>query len=94
MTEHSAEPDPSITSSDLAPIAELLAVLDVFLRSDPVPEVLAAHLHTIGADHPRYDAALLIDQVSFTAHALRSHRRTAASQCRPRSDADQDIDDL
>jgi hypothetical protein len=28
----------------------------------------------MGSNHPGYDAALLIDQISFTAAALRSHR--------------------
>jgi hypothetical protein len=46
----------------------MLAILDQFLRSDRIPELLAAHLLTAGNDHPRYDAALLIDQLSFTAH--------------------------
>jgi hypothetical protein len=38
-------------------------------------------LHTTGRDHPQppdwvgYTANLLIDQVSFTAHALQAHRR-------------------
>lgn len=75
MTEDATQPGPSITSSDLTRIAELLAILDEALRSAPVPEVLTAHLRTIGSDHPGYDAALLIDQVSFTAHALRAYRR-------------------
>jgi hypothetical protein len=52
----------------------MLAMLDEFLRSDRPPELLAAHLHAAASDHPRYDAALLIDQVSFTAYPLRTHR--------------------
>jgi Acetyltransferase (GNAT) family len=30
--------------------------------------------HAAASDHPRYNAALLIDQVSFTAHPVRTHR--------------------
>jgi hypothetical protein len=65
----------TVGTDELARIAELLAIIDGFLRSRPVPELLAEHLHDIGVDHPGYDAALLIEQVSFTAHALRAYRR-------------------
>jgi hypothetical protein len=64
----------TVGADELARIAELLAIIDGFLRSR-VPELLAEHLHDIGVDHPGYDAALLIEQVSFTAHALRAYRR-------------------
>lgn len=69
----------TVSPDELVRIAELLAIIDGFLRSRPTPDLLAQHLHNIGSDHPRYDAALLIDQISFTAHALRTHRRTASS---------------
>lgn len=71
-----------INANQLARIAELLNVLDGFLRSDNgVADRLADYLRVTGRDHPqpphwaRYDTNLLIDQVSFTAHALRAHRQ-------------------
>ena len=36
--------------------------------------MLSRQLHDLGSDHPGYDAALLIDQISFTAASLRGHR--------------------
>ncbi|WP_204079748.1 hypothetical protein [Mycobacterium riyadhense] len=45
------------------------------------PTGLADYLHATGRDQPQppdwagYNANLLIDQVSFTAHSLRAHRR-------------------
>jgi hypothetical protein len=81
----------SISAGELACIAELLIILDEFLRSDPIAGLFAAHLRANGYDHPRYDAALLIDQISFTARALRTRRRDAASRHRrvPTDDAGQ-----
>ena len=67
---------PTISTDELVRIAELLATIDGFLRSHPVPELLARYVHDVGSDHPGYDAALLIDQISFTAHALRAYRPT------------------
>lgn len=64
---------------ELADITALLSVLDGFLRSPGIPELLAAHPHTTGVEHPRYDAALLIDQISFTAHALQARTSTATT---------------
>ena len=59
----------------------LLDLLDGFLRhADGIADHLADYLHATGRDHPQpphwagYDANLLIDQVSFTTHALRVHR--------------------
>jgi hypothetical protein len=66
----------TVSADELTRIAELLAIIDGFLRSHQIPELLAQHLHDIGVDHPGYDAALLIDQISFTAHALRAYRPT------------------
>jgi len=70
-----------INANQLARIAELLDVLDGFLRhANGIADQLADYLHATGHDHPQpphwasYDANLLIDQVSFTAHALRAHR--------------------
>ena len=68
-----------INTAQLARVAELLDVLDGFLRhADGIAHRLADYLHTTGHHPPRtgagYDANLLIDQVSFTAHALRIHR--------------------
>ena len=67
-----------INTAQLARIAELLNMLDGFLRhADGIADHLADYLQTTaGASHrARYDANLLIDQVSFTAHALRVHRQ-------------------
>jgi hypothetical protein len=71
-----------INANQLARIAELLDVLDGFLRhANTVGDHLADYLRTTGRDHPQpphrasYNANLLIDQVSFTAHALRAHRQ-------------------
>ena len=71
-----------INTSQLTDIAELLDILDGFLRhGDDIADRLADYLHTTGRDHPQppdgasYSANLLIDQVSFNAHALRVHRR-------------------
>jgi hypothetical protein len=71
-----------ISTAQLADIAELLDILDGFLRhTDDITNRLADYLHTTGRDHPQlpggasYSANLLIDQVSFTAHSLRIHRR-------------------
>ena len=50
-------------------------------RADGIADRLADYLHATGRDHPQpphwagYTANLLIDQVSFTAHALRANRR-------------------
>jgi hypothetical protein len=73
----------SINAAQLARIAELLDILDGFLRhADGVANRLADYLHATGRDRPQppdwagYDANLLIDQVSFTAHAL-GRARTA-----------------
>jgi hypothetical protein len=78
-------PDQAITAinaAQLADIAELLDLLDGFLRrADSIADRLADYPHATGRDHPQpphwagYNANLLIDQVSFTAHALRANRR-------------------
>lgn len=69
-----------IDAAQLARIAELLDLLDGFLRSgNGVADRLADYLHITGGDRPQpheragYDANLVIDLVSFTAHALRVH---------------------
>lgn len=71
-----------INAVQLAHIAELLDILDGFLRhADGVADELAIYLHATGRDHPQppdwagYNANLLLDQVSFTAHRLRSQPR-------------------
>ncbi|HUH69147.1 MAG TPA: hypothetical protein VLZ05_09865 [Mycobacterium sp.] len=70
-----------INANQLAHIAELLDLLDGFLRhANTIGDRLADYLRATGRDHPQpphwasYDANLLIDQVSFTAHNLRAHR--------------------
>ena len=70
-----------IKTNQLADIAELLDILDGFLRhTEDIANRLADYLHTTGRDHPQpphgasYTANLVIDQVSFTAHDLRVHR--------------------
>ncbi|UQX09454.1 hypothetical protein [Candidatus Mycobacterium methanotrophicum] len=71
-----------INATQLARIAELLDTLDGFLcHADGVADRLADYLRATGRDRAQpphgasYDANLLIDQVSFTAHALRAHRQ-------------------
>ena len=69
-----------INAAQLAHIAELFDTLDGFLRrADGIAGRLADYLHTARYNHPHlggyYDANLLIDQVSFTAHALRAYRQ-------------------
>jgi hypothetical protein len=70
-----------INTNQLADLAELLDILDGFLRHGDHISRLADYLHTTGRDKPQppdwtgYTANLLIDQLSFTAHSLRLHRR-------------------
>jgi hypothetical protein len=60
-----------INANQLARIAELLDMLDGFLRrADGVADRLSDYLHATRHNHPHrsgYDANLLIDQISFTA---------------------------
>ena len=67
---------------DLRKIKKLIDLLDGFLRhTNTIGNYLADYLRATGRDHPQpphwagYNANLLIDQVSFTAHALRANRR-------------------
>jgi hypothetical protein len=71
-----------INANQLTDIAELLDLLDGFLRrADGIADRLADYLHATRRAHPQpphwtgYNENLLIDQVSFTAHALRANRR-------------------
>jgi hypothetical protein len=87
IPNHGQQPDPDqtvipINAAQLAYIAELLDILDGFLRrADGITDDLADYLHATGRDQPQppnwagYNANLLIDQVSLTAHSLRAHRR-------------------
>jgi hypothetical protein len=68
--DRSAEDLAHLSTDELTQIADLPAIIDVFLRSEPTPGLLVQHLHRLGSDHPGYDAALLIDQIGFTADAL------------------------
>lgn len=81
MTDHRRPTQPDTTTisvEQLAKIGELLTIVDEFLRSGPIAQHLAEHLHLTGQDRPdhphHYDVGLLIDQISFTAHALRAGR--------------------
>lgn len=67
----------AVRDGELSNIAAALTILDEFLRSDSIAALLATHLRAAGHDHLGYDAALLIDQISFTAATLRSHQRPA-----------------
>jgi len=55
--------------------------------ADGIADRLANYLHAAGRDHPqhpdRYGANLLIDQVGFTAHSMRAHRREPLQYPRP-----------
>jgi hypothetical protein len=50
-------------------LAELLTVLDEFLRCQelPIAELLAKFIESRGSAHPVFHANNLIDQLSFTA---------------------------
>ena len=72
------QPPTTVSVDELAQISELMTTIDVFLRSHPIPDLLTKHLRDMGSDHPGYDTALLIDQISFTAHALRPYRGGSA----------------
>ena len=82
MLSFAEEATVEIDAAQVADVAQLLHLLDGFLRSgNGVAELLADYLHTTGRDRPQqsdrasYDANLVIDLVSFTAHALRVHRQ-------------------
>ena len=51
-------------------LAELLTVLDEFLRCQdlPIAELLAKFLKSRGSAHPAFHANNLIDNLSFTAY--------------------------
>lgn len=79
VSHNSQQATTPINTAQLADIADLLDILDGFLRhADDIADRLADYLHATGRDHPQppdgasYGANLLIDQVSFTAHALHS----------------------
>jgi hypothetical protein len=76
----SEEAEVEIDTAQLARVAELLDLLDGFLRSGTgVADRLADYLHPpdVTARNrrtgPGNDTNLVIDLVSFTAHALRVH---------------------
>jgi hypothetical protein len=82
ISNNGQQPTTPINTNQLADIAELLDILDEFLRhADDITDRLTDYLHTTGRDRPQppdranYNANLLIDQLSFTAHSLRAHRR-------------------
>lgn len=80
-TDQSEEIAMNISIDQLRDIADLLDIIDGFLRSDTIAEHLTDYLHATGADQPRlphgasYTTGPLIDQISFTAHHLRAHQR-------------------
>lgn len=59
------------TSADLTELCRLLTAIDLFLRSPGQPERLTAHLADLGTPRPAFQAANLIDEISFTALYLR-----------------------
>jgi hypothetical protein len=66
----------AINTAQLADIAELLDILDGFLRhADDIADRLAGRDRPQPPDGASYSANLLIDQVSFNAHSLHVHRR-------------------
>lgn len=87
-----AEATVAINATELARIAELLGVIDAFLRcgngaADRLADYLLAaqHSHPTPPDDPchqrmraGYDVNLFIDQVGFTAHTLRAHAEGGA----------------
>jgi hypothetical protein len=87
IPSNSQQPNPaqaitSINAAQLAHIAELLDIVDGFLRlGDGIAGHLADYLRATGRDQPQppnwagYNANLLIDQISFTADNLRLHCR-------------------
>lgn len=80
-TDQSEESAMNISIDQLRDIADLLDIIDGFLRSDTIADHLTDYLHATGADHapqphgPSYTTGPLIDQISFTAHHLRAHQR-------------------
>ena len=58
-------------------LAELLTVLDEFLRCSelPVAELLAKFFQSRGIVHPAFHANNLIDHLSFAAHHMRHKTR-------------------
>jgi hypothetical protein len=65
-----------LTSASMTDLAELIVLLDEFLRSsEEVTALLTAFLAARGEQHPGYHASLLIDWASFTAAR---HRRIVA----------------
>ena len=67
---------------DYSRIAELLDIIDGFLRhNQEIANHLTDYLRDTGRDQPgpnSYSTDLVIDLVSFTAHALRTNSNTAA----------------
>jgi hypothetical protein len=57
-------------------LAELLTVLDEFLRCRelPIAELLANFLESRGSVHPAFHANNLIDHLSFTTAAIHTNR--------------------
>lgn len=73
MNSPGIPPQPPLTlpASSAALLADLLTQIDEFLRSSDARTGLADFLASRGRTHPRYDACLMIDQVSLTAARLR-----------------------
>lgn len=89
---HDAWPCPepasmSIPAAELAELADLLAVVDEFLRSrSGVAELLADFYTHRGQRNPGFVANNFIDQVSFTAAALHRHVHEHAAGTGPDGD--------
>lgn len=71
-TRHTTADSITLTVSQLQIISGVLTDLDEFLRDHPgALDALGYFLLARGHSHPRFDAANLVDQVSFTAAWLR-----------------------
>lgn len=70
--KHSAAASITLTDSQIQILSGMLTELDEFLRHHPgVLDALSDFLAARGHSHPRFRAANLIDQVSFTAAGMR-----------------------
>jgi hypothetical protein len=71
MTSRSRRKPVTLPAETAAGLAELLSVIDQFLRSGCGSVSLAGWLRSRGAPSPEHDASTLTDWLSFTALAVR-----------------------